>query len=412
MRKVISYSLLLAAALAGALLVSAVLAQDDWPYAEAGGTYEVYEGDWVMLDASGSYGVNGVEPLYEWDLDNDGSFETSGFSVWFDASGRDGNESQVVNLKACVAIEDEDLCYLDLATVNILNSPPEVDAGPDVTIYSGETFSLSAFFSDPGIGDSHTATVNYDDGSGTVGASVFQDAGAGLVTGSRLFYSPGTRNVRVCVIDDDGDTGCDNLNVTVRPITVTIDIRPYFYPNTFNLETDTSLKVAVLSSAAFDATTLNPNTVALAGAHLHTTWLTDIYHDGRNDLVGNLVAPEMNITGTATSATLTGITYAGVHVTGTDSIDIVPPPALTTNWSSVYPIFYWSPVNGGICYQVQIDNDSDFSSPVQVATNVEGFYYNADPLPSGQYYWRVRVGGVCVNVVQGGWSAPRAFTVP
>src|SRR5262245_22931609 len=118
MRKPIFYLLLLVAALAALVVAASVLAQDEWPYAEAGGSYQVYEGNTVMLDASGSYGVNGVEPTYAWDLNNDGAFDSEGFSVWFDASSRDGAASQLVNLQACVPYDEfENRCYTDLATV-------------------------------------------------------------------------------------------------------------------------------------------------------------------------------------------------------------------------------------------------------------------------------------------------------
>jgi hypothetical protein len=414
MRKKIFYLLLPAAAAAALLVAASVLAQDEWPYAEAGGTYQVYEGDWVMLDASGSYGVNGVEPTYAWDLNNDGEFDTEGFSVWFDASARDGAASQVVNLQACVPIDEfENMCYTDLATVDILNATPQVDAGADVTLYSGQTFSLNGIFTDAGVSDSHIATVDYGNNSGTVSAGVIEDGGAGLVTGSRTYYAPSVRTVQVCVQDDDGGTGCDTLNVTVQPISVTIDIRPYFYPNTVNLQdTSGTLKAAVLTTDTFDASYVNAGTVYIAGAPIYVAWWEDINDDGRQDFVAKAYISQVNLNGSTTTAGVSGVTNGGRHFLGIDTIDIVPPPAPTTNVSSTYPTLYWSAINGAVCYQVEIDNNSDFSSPEQVATNVEGYYYNVDPLPSGTYYWRVRVGGVCVGVLQSGWSASRTFTVP
>lgn len=191
------------------LFVSTATAQD-WPLANAGGNYTVMEGDWVMLDASGSSGMNGTAPqTYLWDLDNNGVFESTGYGVWFNASWRDGAESQIVSLQVCVS----NACDTDMATINILNAPPEVDAGSDVTLYSGETFSLSGFFGDPGTSDLHTALVDYADNLGTVSAEIWEDSGAGIVAGEHLYYAPGAHNVRVCVTDDDGATGCDSLRV-------------------------------------------------------------------------------------------------------------------------------------------------------------------------------------------------------
>ncbi len=54
------------------------------PTVSAGGTYSVIEGSSVTLAATGS-DVNGNTLTYAWDLDNDGSFETTGQSVTFPA---------------------------------------------------------------------------------------------------------------------------------------------------------------------------------------------------------------------------------------------------------------------------------------------------------------------------------------
>ncbi len=392
------------------LVVSNVGAQvEDWPLANAGGYYTVLEGDWLIVDASGSHGMYDQDPnRYVWDLDNNGEFETEGFSASFDASGRDGTESQVVGLEVCY----EMACDSDVATIDILNVAPVVDAGSNATIYSGQTFSLASIFSDQGVGDSHTATVNYDNTNGNVSASVFQDGGAGIVTGQNTYYTPRVRNVRVCVSDDDGGTGCDSLQVNVMPVPVQIDIKPYYNYNTFNLEWEDPLGVVLLSSATFDATGVNPYTVSLEGAPRIYHDYYDYNTDGRTDLVVLVWIDEMQITRNATQATAKGETYSGVHIEGTDAISIVPPRAPTPDWSSQYPTLRWGAVNGGVCYQVQIDNDADFSSPAQISTIVEGTEYNTFPLYSGHYYWRVRVGGLCINVIQGGWSVDREFDVP
>jgi hypothetical protein len=398
------------------LLVSAVTAQEeepvtDWPEANAGGNYSVEEGDWVMVDASGSHGMYEFEPNgYRWDLDNDGTFETEGFSAWFDASGRDGAGNQVVGLEVCY----EMACDTDVATVSILNVAPQLDAGSNATVYSGQTFSLSGIFTDPGVNDLHSATVNYDNGNGNVGASIFEGGGAGLVTGQNTYFTPRLRNVSVCISDDDGASSCDTLQVNVLPVTVPIDIKPFYNSNTVNLQSDDHIKVAILAGGTIDIDDINPYTITLASAPMHSwsLYYDDVNNDNLDDMIVRVDMDEMTVTQTAVQATMNARTYGGIYLAGTDVIDLVPPPAPTPSLASSYPYFYWSAVNGGVCYQVEIDHTNDFSSPEQIATNVEGYYYSADALPSGNYYWRVRVGGVCVNVVQSGWSAPRAFTVP
>lgn len=76
------------------------------------------------------------------------------------------------------------------------------------------------------------------------------------------------------------------------------------------------------------------------------------------------------------------------------------------------PNLDWNPVTGADNYDVQVDNDADFSSPNVNADNI-GNYDNyqipdENALPEGVYYWRVRgenAGGT------GPWSETRSFRV-
>ena len=60
-------------------------ADSDRPTVDAGGPYEVIEGDSIALRATGSDPTDD-ELTYAWDLDGDGSFETPGAEVTFDAT--------------------------------------------------------------------------------------------------------------------------------------------------------------------------------------------------------------------------------------------------------------------------------------------------------------------------------------
>ena len=78
------------------------------------------------------------------------------------------------------------------------------------------------------------------------------------------------------------------------------------------------------------------------------------------------------------------------------------------------PTFVWTSVSdpSGVTYQIQIDDNSDFSSLVYSAIDLAG---NAHTLPDenalalGKYYWHVRAKDGAGNV--GDWSESRAFTV-
>jgi hypothetical protein len=81
-------------------------------------------------------------------------------------------------------------------------------ARPDSTVTEGDAMTLAAIgFTDPGVADTHGATIDW--GDGTV------DAGVGTVTGRHVYAAPGAFTVEVCVRDDDGGSGCDSLSVEV-----------------------------------------------------------------------------------------------------------------------------------------------------------------------------------------------------
>jgi len=100
--------------------------------------------------------------------------------------------------------------------VSVSNAPPRVDAGPDQTIDSGDTLDLApASFSDPGTLDTHSASIDWGDGSGPTPGAVTEAGGAGTVSGSHLYADAGSFTLEVCVTDDGGATGCDSLGVSV-----------------------------------------------------------------------------------------------------------------------------------------------------------------------------------------------------
>ncbi len=122
--------------------------------------------------------------------------------------------------------------------------------------------------------------------------------------------------------------------ITLAPITeeeVEIDIKPGSFPNSINPNAGGVIPVAILTTDTFDASTVDPETVALDGAGARSKGksgkygsLEDVDGDGDLDLVVQIEntvdwAPD------ATEATLTGLTRDGIPITGTDSVNIVPP---------------------------------------------------------------------------------------
>ncbi|MFC1603775.1 PKD domain-containing protein [Planctomycetota bacterium] len=127
---------------------------------------------------------------------------------------------------------DDDL----LVTVN--NVAPTVIAGPDQAVDEGTVVTLNpATFNDLGTLDTHTATIDWGDGTPAVVGTVSEipsgppgsTAGAdGAVAGSHIYADNGVYTVNITVYDDDGASTSDTFTITVLNVAPAV----YGYPQT------------------------------------------------------------------------------------------------------------------------------------------------------------------------------------
>jgi VCBS repeat-containing protein len=174
------------------------------PTANAGGPYNVNEGGSVVVTASGSDPESG--PLtFAWDLDNNGTFETPGQSATFSAAALDGPSTRTITVRVT---DNGGLSATAQTTVNVLNVAPTVGpiTAPVDPIEVGTSISASAGFTDPGVGDTHTAVWKWGDGSTSAG-SVSETNGSGSVRGNHPYTAAGVYTVGLTVTDDDGGSG-------------------------------------------------------------------------------------------------------------------------------------------------------------------------------------------------------------
>ena len=194
------------------------------PTVSAGGPYTTPEGTNVQVTATGN-DADGDTITYSWDLDNNGSFETSGNPATFDRVGQDGSFTIVVR-----ADDGKGGVTTASTTVNVTNVAPTVTIANNGPKSENTAVTVSGVVSDAGFEETPlTASIDWGDGAGPQPLS-------GTVEGDRPFktitYSAnhtygddGVFTVTVCAADDDTSGNCSSTNVTItntKP-TATID---------------------------------------------------------------------------------------------------------------------------------------------------------------------------------------------
>lgn len=170
------------------------------PEAEAGGPYTGDEGSPVSFDGTGSFDPDGDLLTYSWDFDGD---------AVEDASGATPNHTYADNglFSVTLTVSDgEPLSDQTTTTATIQNLPPQITglAGPSDPVPVGTDVNVLADFTDPGILDTHTASIDWGDGAVSIG-SVNATDGSGQASASHTYTEPGVYAIAVTVTDDDAD---------------------------------------------------------------------------------------------------------------------------------------------------------------------------------------------------------------
>ena len=105
-----------------------------------------------------------------------------------------------------------------------------------------------------------------------------------------------------------------------------IDIKPGSFPNSINPNSNGVIPVAILTTADFDAATVDPAMVAFGpdgAAPVHYA-LEDVDGDGDIDMILHFKTQDTGISPGDTEATLTAETEDGTIISGSDSVRTVP----------------------------------------------------------------------------------------
>jgi hypothetical protein len=202
-------------------------------------------------------------------------------------------------------------------------------------VNNGGTAVFEGFFSGGrGIftSDGTTAMTIADTAAGPfsffVGSPSINDGGTAafqalLLSGTGIFIGP--------------DPIADKVIAPTSEMEVLIDIKPGNKQNTINPGSKGVVVVAILGSAEFEALTVNPESLELSGTYVMERGkgtlmarYKDVNGDGYLDLVIHVETQSLSLaestttTGSTTKAVLTGETWLGRPITGSDSVNVVP----------------------------------------------------------------------------------------
>jgi PKD repeat protein len=181
------------------------------PTANAGGNQSVSEGSSLTLHGSGNNTSGDAITAYAWDLDNNGSFETSGQNVAFNT---DLPGSYTVNLRVT---DDDGQTATSSATVTISDVAPTANAGGNQSGITGQTLNFNGSGT-TAPGDAITSyqwDFNYD------GNPAHFDVDASGASTSHSYAAIGTYTAALRVTDDDGQTAIGTATVTINNTTPT-----------------------------------------------------------------------------------------------------------------------------------------------------------------------------------------------
>lgn len=165
-----------------------------------------------------------------WDLDLNGSFESTGSPVTFNALAFDGPSDVAVPVQA--QHPSGGPVGLATAQVHVRNVAPQLtqfrvtdsagrQVGVDIPfVLTNVPVIAGALFSDPGVLDHQTATIAWGDGliETQTAFTTFDEAfgdGTGAVSHRHRYTLAGTHPVVLTVTDDDGGVGAETTNVRV-----------------------------------------------------------------------------------------------------------------------------------------------------------------------------------------------------
>ncbi|MGD9635353.1 MAG: beta strand repeat-containing protein [Pirellulales bacterium] len=210
-------------------------------------------------------------------------------------------------------VRDDDMAQTGPYTVNITvsNVAPELTVVQNQTVNEGSLLNLTGVnspsigtFVDQGILDSHTAKIDWGDGTPLDGPTIMTVNGVGKLGASHTYADDGVYTVTVTLKDDDGGTHTQTFQVTVGNVAPTLTLTP----SAGSVDEGANFSFdAMFNDPGFD-NPLNP------GAEKQESFTYDVdWGDGRDAITGQGVADTNGAPGTPSTGA-----FSGSHVYADD----------------------------------------------------------------------------------------------
>jgi Ca2+-binding RTX toxin-like protein len=179
--------------------------------ANIAGADSVAEGGSASLDGTASSGYGAV--AFDWSVNPFEVDDTGSAAPTISAAGLDDGTVEI----GLDVIDDDGAHGLAKTSIQVTNVAPAVVLNTmTATVDDGSAASLEAGYADPGVLDTHTAVIDWGDGSVCDTAvdsdcSILGTAGSGIVAGSHTYAGLGSYVVSVTVTDDDGGATTEEL---------------------------------------------------------------------------------------------------------------------------------------------------------------------------------------------------------